>query len=175
MRKIFLYSQWPIQDFLGGNVPTPQMSHIPIQYLHMSDRLSGFVSSWKTFLSPFRSHNETFKWAPFPFCNKGSGKFKCNINKKAFRSKSNRPLCGLHMEGGGVPHEVWRAFQPYHQILSMLKHVRCVKGRNNLWHLRHAGKLWAKMCLGYHTTAQFHMIGRTTGGGGPKWTSLNRR
>ena len=31
------------------------------------------------------------------------------------------------------------------------------------------------MCLGYHTTAQFHMIGPTRGGGGPKWTSLNSR
>ena len=37
-----------------------------------------------------------------------------------------------HGSGEGVPHEVWRAFQPYHQILSMLKHVRGVKGRNNL-------------------------------------------
>ena len=33
-----------------------------------------------------------------------------------------------------------RAFQPYHQILCMLKHVKDVKGQNNLQHsLTHIG------------------------------------
>ena len=31
-----------------------------------------------------------------------------------------------------------RAFQPYHQILSMLKHVRSVKGYFDLQHPQHA-------------------------------------
>ena len=32
----------------------------------------------------------------------------------------------------------WKAFQPYYQILCMLKHVDDVEGQNNLWHLQHA-------------------------------------
>ena len=31
-----------------------------------------------------------------------------------------------------------RAFQPYHQILCMLKHVEDVKGQNNISHLQHS-------------------------------------
>ena len=31
-----------------------------------------------------------------------------------------------------------RAFQPYHQILCMLKHVEDVEGQNNLQHLQHS-------------------------------------
>ena len=55
-----------------------------------------------------------------------------------------------------------RAFQPYHQILCMLKHVEDVRGKNNLWHQI----LWIidqrlKIHTNIHTNLEFDgMVGK---------------
>ena len=133
MRKIFLYSQWRIQDFPGGNAPSlkyhtyqsnicicptdyPALFHHGKHFSLLSDPTMRHLSGlrFRSAIREVESLNAISTRRPFG------------------RSPTARCVGYTWKWGGGVSHEVWRAFQPYHQILSMLKHVRGVKGRNNL-------------------------------------------